>query len=404
MDERSVRPPDIPNGNVSPESDPGTVGPPTATPGDPNGVEIDLSASGDPPPRISPPAAWSGWPSSWNTAWNGTISSLSDTAWLCLDLNASIFASMTPYLVGAAPSLPTDWISNPDPDRYSSWDDFAKGLFWDYQLGESFVLTTARYANGYPARFHLVEPWAIEVELDGRGGRTYELGGVDVTEDLLHIRYRTRTSDARGQGPLDVGGARLVAVETLNRYATNLLASGGIPPGVLTHPDELSAQQSADLQAQWITARAAGMGLPAILSGGVKWETSSVNPAELALVELAAFEEARIAVLLGVPPFLVGLPSGGDSMTYSNVSSIFDYHWRAGLRPKAAAVCSALSGWLLPRGTTLEVNRDEYVRADPKTRAETWAILVGIGALTVEEVRAFERFNLGAPIEGVAIE
>jgi hypothetical protein len=48
-------------------------------------------------------------------------------------------------------------------------------------------------------------------------------------------------------------------------------------------------------------------------------------------VELSQWNESRIAVLLGVPPFLMGLPSGGDSMTYSNVQSLFDYHWRAGL-------------------------------------------------------------------------
>ena len=47
---------------------------------------------------------------------------------------------MPPYLVGAAPSLPADWMTNPDPDLYTSWDEFAKQLLWDYQLGEAFVL------------------------------------------------------------------------------------------------------------------------------------------------------------------------------------------------------------------------------------------------------------------------
>ena len=31
------------------------------------------------------------------------------------------------------------------------------------------------------------------------------------------------------------------------------------------------------------------------------------------MLEIAQFTEARIAVLLGVPPFLVGLPSGGST-------------------------------------------------------------------------------------------
>lgn len=400
MDNRSLRPPEDPNPNTPAEAAPGTVGPPSATPGDPNGVEIVPSEPAGPaPPRIMRPAAWSGWPAEWGTAWS-TVATLADTAWLCLDLNSSILASMPPYLVSAAASLPDDWLVNPDPDRYSSWEDFAKALWWDYQLGEAFVLATARYANDYPARFHLVEPWAVDVDLDGYR-RTYSIGGADVTGDILHIRYRTRTSSARGEGPLEAGAGRLVAVEVLNRYATNLIASGGIPPGTLEHPDELSAKQSADLQEQWLIARASSMGLPAVLSGGVKWNPTAINPTEMALVDLARFNESRIAALLGVPAFLVGLPSGGDPMTYSNVTSVFDYHWRAGLRPKAGAVCSALSGWLVPRGTTLEVNRDEYVRPDPKTRAETWKLLVELGVLTVEDVQAIERIGVGAPIEGV---
>ena len=83
---------------------------------------------------------------------------------------------------------------------------------------------------------------------------------------------------------------------------------------------------------------------------------------------------SRIAVLLGVPPFLLGLPSGGDSMTYSNVTSLFDYHWRAGLKPKADRVMASLAGWLTPQGhRALEVNRsDEYVRPGPLEQAQTW--------------------------------
>ena len=84
-------------------------------------------------------------------------------------------------------------------------------------------------------------------------------------------------------------------------------------------------------------------------------------------------------------------------MTYSNVTSLFDYHWRAGLSPMATTVMAALSGWLLPRGTTVEVNRDEYVKPDPLTRAQTWQILITLGVLTAEQVAEIERFSVAAP-------
>ena len=86
-------------------------------------------------------------------------------------------------------------------------------------------------------------------------------------------------------------------------------------------------------------------------------------------------------------------------MTYKNVSSMFDYHWRAGLRPKAQTVMSALSEWLLPRGTTVELNRDEYVQPEPLERAQTCRSCTrsstrdGQAAITVDEIREVERLN-----------
>jgi len=342
------------------------------------------------------PSAWSGWPADWWPAWsNGQLSDLTDTAWACLDLNASVLASMPPYTIPVDPAADIGWLANPNPDVYASWEEFVKALFWDFMLGEAFVLSTARYASGYPARFHVVPPWAVQVEIS-QGVRTYAIGDVDVTGDLLHVRYKSTVDDARGHGPLEAGAARMVVDRVLNRYVSGFAAAGGIPTSVLTHPEALNAEQAAELKAQWVAARQSGVGEPAVLSGGVGFNTIQANPRDMALVDLSNLTGSRIAVLLRVPPFLVGLPSGGDSMTYQNVTALFDYHWRAGLRPMAQAVMSALSGWLLPRGTSVELNRDSYVQPEPESRARTYQILNGIQgpegpAMSVDEIRAAER-------------
>ncbi len=103
------------------------------------------------------------------------------------------------------------------------------------------------------------------------------------------------------------------------------------------------------------------------------------------------------AVLLSVPPFCVALPSGGDPMTYSNVNSIFVYRWRAGLNPLASQLMEALSNWLLPRGTTIELNRDEFLHPSELERAQASETWVRIGALTPEQVAERERFSVAAP-------
>jgi HK97 family phage portal protein len=397
---RAIRPPDdvTPNPNDPASVPPATVGPNVAQPGDPHGVEVEGPATTATTPPAIVPSVWSGWPADWLPPhWEARLVELTDTAWMCLDLNSSLMSTMPPYLVDAAPNLDADWINNPQPGVYASWEEFAKTLFWDYQLGEAFVLATSYYSTGWPARFYVVPPATVKVDI-AAGVRRYRIGTVDVTDDMLHIRYQGNVSDAHGHGPLEVGAGRQVAARLLAQYATRL-ATSGIPSSVLEHPDELDPQQSADLQAQWVQARMSTIGEPAVLSGGVTWKPTQLSPRDMALLELQSFNESRIAVLLGVPPFIVGLPSGGDPMTYSNVSQIFDFHWRAGLRPKAQAVMAALSAWALPRGTTLEVNRDAYVQPDPYVRAQTAEILnrikdeQGNPVASVAEIRDRERFT-----------
>ncbi len=364
-------------------------------------VDDSGAALWPPPVRAT---TWPGWPTDWPTPYlSGHLECLTDIAWACLDLNSSVLAAMPPYLVGAAPSLDTSWLTNPDPDRYNCWEDFARQLFWDYQgCGEAIVYRTASYKSGWPARFHLIPPLLVDIELDSDGLRRYHIGGRDITADVLHIRYQATTQDAHGHGPLEVGRGRLLAANLLSRYLTNLLAAGGVPTTALIHPEALTAQQSADLQTQWITARMSTIGLPAVLSGGLTFEQVTLSPRDLALTDLAAMTEARVAILLRVPAYLVGLPQSSDSLVYNTAALTLDFHWRAHLRNIVRPVIGALSGWALPAATTLELNRDEYVKPGQLERAQTYQILNGIAddtgqVLSAAEIRELERYSTAAP-------
>jgi hypothetical protein len=143
-----------------------------------------------------------------------------------------------------------------------------------------------------------------------------------------------------------------------------------------------------------------------VLGGGITWTATQLNPADLALLDLLRFNQSRIAELLGIPPVIVGLPSGGDPMTYRNVAMLYDQHWRSGLRLKAAAVMAALSDWALPRGTVVEVNSDDYVQGEPLELAQAYQILssivdpvTGQPAMTVDEIRAAERLDNSTPTD-----
>jgi HK97 family phage portal protein len=377
---------------------PDSVGP-TYRPGDPHGVTLD-EPTGPVQQRMAAvvTSPWDGWPAQWATpAWSSgsTLEQLTDVAWAALDLNSSVLSAMPVYRTRSGRVLPpTTWMTNPDPDIYTDWSEFAKQLFWDFQaVGEAFVLPMARAADGWPSTLRVVPPPLMTVEMGG-GRRVYKIGSLDVTDEVLHIRYKSTTDTARGIGPLESGRARLVQLSVLARYAAEI-TDGAIPKYVLETEQLLTRAQASDLLEQWWASRIRNMGepwKPAVLSGGVKANPLQLTPEQMALIEQSQYNEARIAVLLGVPPFLLGLPTN-ESMTYSNVSQVFDFHDRRYLKTAATRVMAALSGWALPRGQSAELNRDEYSRPALLERASAYEKLVAVGALSSAEIRVMERLT-----------
>lgn len=389
--------------NANPAS---SVGP-AYDPGDPEGVVIepaDVAVENRSLPAFHP-SPWSGWPSEWSTPnWDmgSRFNALIDVAWTCLDKNASVLSAMPVYRTRGGEIIePQTWMTNPDPTIYSSWAEFCKQLFWDFQLGEAFVLPVERYVDTYPKTFRVIPPWMMHVEMKG-GTREYRLGGIsgpDVSEEILHIRYKSTTDGSRGVGPLESAGGRMLTAGLIAKYTREMAETGGVPVRTIETDSDLEPADAQDLMNQYMASRVQNASAPPVFDNGAKLvDHPAVSPKDMAMLEIAQFNESRIAVLLGVPPFLVGLPSGGDSMTYSNVSALFDFHDRQTLRSMAAHVMGALSYWALPAGQRVDVNRDEYSRPSFEQRAVAWAKLIEAQVVTPDEVRLAERFQGEAPM------
>jgi phage portal protein BeeE len=175
-----------------------------------------------------------------------------------------------------------------------------------------------------------------------------------------------------------------------------MASTGGVPTHTIDAAESLTPDEARQLQDQYMASRMRDSTAPPVFDSGAKLvDHQAMSPKEMAMSEIEQFNESRIAVLLGVPPFLVGLPSGGDSMTYSNVSSLFDFHDRSYLRTAATHVMGAISYWALPRGQAAELNRDEYSRPDFAARAGGWEKFVAMGAVKPEQVARYERFQGG---------
>lgn len=328
------------------------------------------------------------------------------TVYTCADLNSRQLASFPVYRMRGVEHMDDlPWMSNPEPDLYADWSDFMKQLGNTLWLrGEAIVYALARYDGGAGpvARMMVLNPDVVNIEW-ANGEVVYEVGGKRLPrEDICHVRYQTWPGSLRGISPLSWVGRNLLGADAMERYQAELAAGGGVPWAVLTAPGNLTAEQSAENRERWLEASRTRRTAPVMLSGGLKLDTLTLSPADMALLDLRIFDEQRICAAFGVPPYLVGLPQS-EGLTYANASSLFDYHWRATLRPKAQHIASALSHWALPAGQRIEFNADEYVRGDLQSRAYAYQTLHAIQdeggrAITVEEIRQAERLSTVPPV------
>ena len=394
-----------------PRDNPPNTNPPTGSVG-PN-VEPGFGDVHVMYPQANPPMqvqAWQGWPVEWATPlWNGgTYQSLISTLWTCVDLNTRQLASFPTYgMKGLKVVALPEWSKNPEPSVYADAVEAFKQVFNTLQVeGECILWCVGRYADGTVARWVILNPAWVNVERSN-GEITYSLQGDELErKDVCHIKYQSWPGNLRGIGPLQWCAGPIASAAAMERYATGLATNGGIPWAVLKTPRHLNGTDAEKMQERWATAAKSRNGAPAILSGGIELQTLTLNPKDMALLEMRVFDETRIASALGCPPFLVGLPQP-EGLTYANATSLFDFHWRATLRTLAVTVASAIGAWALPRGTDMEFNRDAYVQATPQERANTYATLFnlidekGNRAMTIDEIRMAERYLPNDPTESL---
>ncbi|MEV0902895.1 phage portal protein [Actinoplanes sp. NPDC049802] len=113
------------------------------------------------------------------------------------------------------------------------------------------------------------------------------------------------------------------------------------------------------------------------------------TPAELQLVQMQQRASLDLANALGVDPEDLGVNT--TSRTYQNATDRRQDRINEVLAPYMRAVCDRLSmPDVTKRGVTVRFSLRDYLKADPKTRAEVQAIYHGMGATDAAEVREDE--------------
>ena len=284
-----------------------------------------------------------------------------------------------------------DILKNPDPTdtRMSTLAAVFTSLLID---GNAYLLVGNRDSLGFPRSFVVLAPGAVGLNVRA-GVRYYTVAGnVYDDEDIVHIRGLTLPGNDVGLGPLAMQRRALGLAIAGEDHAAELYVNGAIPAGVLSSEQELTQAEADAAKASFVAAHGGRQRSPAVLSGGMSYETLSFSASDLELVESRRFSAQQICTIFGVPSWIVGVGST-DSRTYSNVQDDNRAFVAWTLRPWLTRVAQSWSP-LLPRGQEAKFNLDALLRADTAQRYAAHAQALAGGWLTVPEIRAIEDLDI----------
>lgn len=280
--------------------------------------------------------------------------------------------------------------------EFRSW--LLKSCVW---FGEGIIYVPHRNDDGSPAP----PVWQLHPDYVAEdGGRYYIPGSAPVTP-LLAEDYPGPRADYEfapdelivmrgmlGDGPRGVGVLRahfweLMMAGLITGYAANMLRFG-VPPGYLkVNAPQLTRDKALDLQRDWMRAHGGTVRSIAVLNATTEFHKLGLDPVALELAKMRDYSTLDIALIFGVPPYMLGLTQASD--TYANVESRMIELSEFTLLPWARRAEATFDAEL-PRGTDMKINLDGLRRADTKTRYEAHKIALDAGFLLVDEVREIE--------------
>jgi HK97 family phage portal protein len=213
--------------------------------------------------------------------------------------------------------------------------------------------------------------------------------------DILHIRGLS-SDGVIGYSPLTLLRDTFGYSKAVQEYSSSYFKNDASPGGILSTPAALGLQSMQNLRDAWTKGHAGKdrHHRVAILDNDLKWQSVGVTPADSQLIESQKFSVVEIARVFRVP---LNLVMDYERSTYSNVTEQNRSFLTHTLQPWLTRIEQAMGKSLLTEAEKekyfVEHLTQGFLRADTKTRFESYKIAIEAGFLTVDEVRQLENMN-----------
>jgi HK97 family phage portal protein len=322
----------------------------------------------------------------------------------CVSLISDTIGTLPVHVLDAEGDqvAPPVWLNRPstEMDRV----DLITGAVVSLLLDGNAFFGVGRDRSNRVNGLMLMDPRRVHVRREN-GQLVYYIDSVPYFGELLHVKGLVMPGDVRGLSPIDaarqVVGMGLGAQE----QATRFFSQGAMTPGVIQTQGSLTAEQMREIRDQWLNSHGGSSRahLPVVLTGDAKWQGIAMTQEQAQFLETRRYTDTQIAgQLFKVDPAMLGIPLEGSSTTYRNLEYMGIMLVRTTLLPWIIRLERALTS-LLPPGQTCKMNVAGLLRAELKTRFESYEIAsrvferMGQELLTVDEMRDFE--DLGHALE-----
>lgn len=285
------------------------------------------------------------------------------------------------------------------PNRWMSEYDYWETISFHLDIAGNAYIQKVRNAGRRIAYLWLLRPDRVKALVSAEQGLIayeHQFGAtkqIIMPEDLIHIRMNDPSNPWIGTPPI-IAAARRIAIDNeASNFAKSMLQNRAIPGLVIETEQKLDEDMVTRLKERWRQSFSGNKrGEPMFIQKGMSVTTVGLNMKELAFNELNATDEARILMVLGVPPSVVGAKVGLDRNTFSNAEEARRSFYEDTIEPLMNRIDDAFDRQLVP-----DFGQDIYCRFSTKNIAAYRSIrtakreeaLKGFiaGGLTVNEYR-----------------
>lgn len=213
--------------------------------------------------------------------------------------------------------------------------------------------------------------------------------------DIIHLTALS-TDGIKGKPPIQVARESIGSSQAAQKFKGKFYKHGASNSGVLKVPGMLNSEAKEVVRKEW---EKANTGLNnaqriAILDAGLEFQSISMPLKDAQFVESMKFDKAEIATMFDIPLHMV---NELDRATHSNIEhenlSFIQNTLSPILRQNEEEFMYKLFSEREQARYYLKFNLESLLRADKKTQAEFYKIMLDVGAYSINEVRELEDRN-----------